>query len=277
MTRTETEQLVDIARRAALVISEVYQAPFDVEYKGPNDPVTAADRRANDLICSELERVYPGVPVVAEESEPKSFANFRAEPRVFFVDPLDGTREFVARNGEFVVMIGLVEGDRATIGVVHAPATDTTWVGVVGEGAYRLVAGSDRTPLGVSSVGELADSTLVISRSHRTAAVEAAARAVGARDVISIGSAGLKGAHVAQGKAEGYVAPNYAGKRWDACAVDALITAAGGRFSDAYGDAIDYRGPSLGNDRGVVGSNGHVHGALLERIALARAGASDET
>ena len=100
---------------ARVLIRKVYRTPFGVNYKGPQDPVTEADRRANALICEELEREFPGVPIVAEESDPVGV--FAALPgrqiAIFFVDPVDGTREFVDRNGEFAVMIGLVEGARA--------------------------------------------------------------------------------------------------------------------------------------------------------------------
>jgi 3'(2'), 5'-bisphosphate nucleotidase len=97
----ELKLLMTIAAEAAKLIMEVYARPFDVDYKGPQDPVTEADRRANDLICERLEQAFPGVPIVAEESDPATFAGFRSHDRVFFVDPVDGTREFVDRNGEF--------------------------------------------------------------------------------------------------------------------------------------------------------------------------------
>src|SRR6188474_536750 len=114
--------MVRIANAAAQVVMEVYAQPFSVDYKGPHDPVTEADRRANTLIVEQLTRDFPGVPIVAEESEPQTFAEFRKSDRVFFVDPVDGTREFIDRNGEFVVMIGLVEGARALAAVIDAPA-----------------------------------------------------------------------------------------------------------------------------------------------------------
>ena len=108
----ELTLLLRIAAEAARVVMEVYAQPFSVDYKGPQDPVTAADRRANALICERLEQEFPGVPIVAEESDPSTFDDFRKSDRVFFVDPVDGTREFVDRNGEFAVMIGLLEGSR---------------------------------------------------------------------------------------------------------------------------------------------------------------------
>jgi len=262
----ELEILIEIAGEAAQVIREVYSSPFSVDWKAPRDPVTDADRRANQLICDRLTARFPGVPVVAEESDPDTFAGYREAPQIFFVDPLDGTREFVDKNGEFVVMIGLLDGQDATLGVIHAPATELAWAGRVGHGAFRIAADGSREAILPSNVHELADARVVASRSHRNQALERALALLGVRDSIALGSAGLKAAVVADGSAEAFVAPGYAGKRWDACAADALVRAAGGRVSDAFGDAIDYRGPSLSNDRGLLLTNGLLHEALLERL-----------
>lgn len=271
MTADLLEALIDIAREAAAIVDEVYESPFSVEYKGPRDPVTAADRRANALICERLQNRFPGVPIVAEESAPETFAGFQSAPRIFFVDPLDGTREFVERNGEFAVMIGLVEGDQATHGVIHAPARKTAWAGRVGGGAFRIDADGSRQPIRVSVVEQLAEARIVASRSHRTEQLEQALRILGAREVVALGGAGIKGAEVACGAADAYVSPMSAGKRWDACAADALVSAAAGRYTDEYGQPIDYRGLSLINDRGIVVSNGLLHDPLLARLAAARA------
>ncbi len=264
------EHLVQVAAEAATIVKEVYAAPFDVDYKAPRDPVTEADRRANEFICSRLADAYPSIPIVAEESDPDTFTGFRSAERVFFVDPLDGTREFVDRNGEFVVMIGLLDGDRATLGVIHAPATDTVFAGVVGQGAWSAGAGGARTELSASDVATLGDARIVASRSHRSDKMERALRMLGVGKVIALGSAGLKGVAVARGDAEAYVTPGYAGKRWDACAADAVVHAAGGRFTDAWGRPIAYRGEKLANDQGVLASNGALHDALLERLARIR-------
>jgi 3'(2'), 5'-bisphosphate nucleotidase len=262
--------LVEIAREASGIVEAVYAEPFEVDYKGPKDPVTEADRRANTLICERLEEQFPGVPVVAEESAPEAFAGFRKAERVFFVDPLDGTREFVKRNGEFAVMIGLLDGERASVGVIHAPTEDMSFGGIVGEGAWRFQADGSRTPVAVSGQEVLGEARVVASRSHRTDTMERALRILGAGEIITLGSAGLKGVAVARGDAEAYVAPGYAGKRWDACAADALVSAAGGRFTDAYGKPVDYRGERLANDQGVVATNGRLHDAFLGRLAAAR-------
>jgi len=259
-----------IAREAAVLIRQVYATKFSVDFKAPRDPVTEADRQANELICERLNKLFPNVPIVAEESEPETFAGYRKADRIFFVDPLDGTREFVARNGEFVVMIGYVEGERATASVIHAPESGISWLGELGRGAYQREADGSQKPISVSSVPTLAGARIVGSRSHRNPALEQALAALGARELVALGSAGLKASVVAHGAADAYVAPHYAGKRWDACAADALITAAGGKLSDSRGDLFDYRSEKLDNDRGVVASNGLFHDEIIEKLALAR-------
>jgi 3'(2'), 5'-bisphosphate nucleotidase len=264
------ETLVRIAAEAAVVVQEVFETPFTVDFKGPKDPVTEADRRANDLICARLAEEFPGVPIVAEESAAESFADYRKSSEIFFVDPVDGTNEFIERRKDFVVMIGLVQGNLATHGVMHAPALDVAWAGAVGEGATRIDASGSRSPIHVSDRRDLATARLVGSRSHRGPRLERMLAALGVGEMIPMGSAGLKGAFVARGEAEAYVAPFYAGKRWDACAAEALVVAAGGHVTDAYGNPIDYRAESLSNDRGVVATNGVLHDALLARIAEVR-------
>lgn len=271
MSEPTLARLIEIAAEAAAIVKDVYSAPFEVDYKAPKDPVTVADRRANALICARLAEAYPGIPVVAEESDPASFAGYRDAERVFFVDPLDGTREFVDRNGEFAVMIGLLDGEHATLGVIHAPATDTVYAGAVGDGAFRIDPSGARAPVRVSEVARLGEARIVASRSHRSEKMQRALELLGVGEVIALGSAGLKGVAVASAAAEAYVTPGYAGKRWDACAADALVRAAGGRFTAAHGLPIAYRGEKLANDRGVLACNARLQGALLERLAKLRA------
>jgi 3'(2'), 5'-bisphosphate nucleotidase len=270
VTPAELDTVVTIAAEASALVDRIYQKPFKVDYKGPLDPVTEADRAANDLICARLSDAFPGSPVVAEESAPESFADFRRYERVFFVDPVDGTREFVEKNGEFVVMIGVLEDADAVASVIFAPATGASWVGLVGHGAYGRDASGVRHELCVSSTSELARARVVASRSHRTPDLEQVLGGLGALEIRSVGSAGLKGAHVAEGWADAYVSPHYAGKRWDVCPSDALVVAAGGRVTDAHGQKIDYRAASLVNDTGMVVTNGVVHDAILEVLAAAR-------
>lgn len=263
--------MLTLARGAEQVIRTIYRTDFKVDYKGPKDPVTEADRKANRLICDGLRDAFPDAAIVAEESKPESYAQFREAERVFFVDPLDGTKEFIKKNDEFVVMLGMIHGDRAHASVILAPATGYAWLGEVGVGAWEVTPDDTRTRISVSSQTDRGRARVVASRSHRTEESERALEILGVDRIDALGSAGLKGAEVASGRAEAYVSPGTAGKRWDACAVDALVRAAGGLVSDAYGDDIDYRGENLTNDRGIVATNGYLHAPLLERLAIAKA------
>lgn len=244
--------LVEIAERAGRGILEVYATDFAVRDKGVNDPVTIADERANALIVEALSIAYPGVVIVAEESDKGRYAGFEGEGAAFFVDPLDGTREFVAKNGEFVVMIGLAEQGRSVAGVVHAPARGTTWAGAIGLGATVRDANGTRSI--AASHREVAEARAVVSRSRRGAALDAALAKAGVRDIVQLGSAGLKGAAVATGEADLYVQLGNAGSLWDSCGPEAIVRAAGGAYTDQHGQAIDYRGELLLTKGIVAGS-----------------------
>jgi 3'(2'), 5'-bisphosphate nucleotidase len=257
-----------IAREAAGLVMDVYATRFDVEYKSKDDPVTRADREANALVCERLARAFPGAPVVAEESDPSAYAGFARADAVWFVDPLDGTREFVERNGEFAVMVGLAERGRATVGVIVAPAWGRAFVGVVGEGAWEVAASGSRTPIRVSSRATLERASIVVSRSRTPPRLAALVASVGAGEATAHGSSGLKGVLVATGVHDVYLHPGRAGMRWDACATDALVCAAGGAFSDAAGALIDYAAEDLVNARGLVATNGRLHQAVVDALRV---------
>lgn len=176
--------------------------------------MTLADRQANELICQRLARAFPGVPVVAEESDPASFAGYRTAERAFFVDPLDGTREFVKRNGEFVVMIGLLEAGRPVAGVILAPATGIRWAGRARRerrGRHlRRAHTALRQRHAHARPGARAFDALAPQPGARVRA-----GALGVRQLDALGSAGLKCAEVAAGTADAYAAPARAGSRWN--------------------------------------------------------------
>jgi 3'(2'), 5'-bisphosphate nucleotidase len=255
-----------IAREAADLVLRVYAEPFEVEYKSKDDPVTRADREANDLACERLARAFPGVPIVAEESDPRTYAGFASASAVWFVDPLDGTREFVAKNGEFVVMIGLAERGRATIGVIVAPAWGRAFLGVVNEGAWEIAGDGSRTPIHVSSRGSVSGASFVVSRSRDPEHVRALASSMGSREAVPRGSAGLKGVLVATGVHDVYLQPGNAGMRWDACATEALVHAAGGACTQADGTPFDYATGQLENACGLIATNGLLHEAVIAAL-----------
>lgn len=260
-----TEAMLVAAGSAARAVMRVYEAGFDVDFKIGDDPVTAADREANALVIAELSRAFPGVPIVAEESDPASYAGFQRSPRAFFVDPLDGTREFVQRSGEFGVLIGLAEDGRATAGAIVLPSVARTFVGAEGLGAFEVHADGSRVPIAVSATTDIEMASCVVSRWHRGPREDAVLAKLGARLVVC-GSAGLKGLRVATGEADLFVHPAMAGYRWDTCAPEAIVRAAGGVFTDTRGDAIDYRGDCLENDGGACVGNPTLHASALARL-----------
>jgi 3'(2'), 5'-bisphosphate nucleotidase len=266
----ETRILLDIAREASRRVMEIYATEFTVELKGPEDPVTRADREANEIICSALAREFPDASVVAEETAPDAheLARLLERERVFFVDPVDGTREFADKNGEFAVMIGLAVKGRAALGVVTVPAAGYVMFGRVGAGAFlsRTLDVSDTTPLEPLRVTALADSKsarAVVSRSHRSAKLVPILERLGVTSEVPIGSVGLKVARVVQAIADLYVHPSKGAKKWDACGPSAILEAAGGRFTDCTGAPIDFAAPELELSNGIVATNGALHDAVI--------------
>jgi 3'(2'), 5'-bisphosphate nucleotidase len=275
----ELEEVLRIAREASALVSAVYATPFTVEMKGPGDPVTRADREANELICRALEAAFPGDAIVAEESvpaDPAAVAALVRKPRVFYVDPLDGTREFADRNGEFSVMIGLSTGGRADLGVLVMPTTGEALAGRIGRdgaaGVAFLEDGSGaRRPLAVSPLADPSRATLVVSRSHRPRIVAPFAAALGIQRIVPCGSVGVKVARVVTGEADLYVHGGGGAKRWDTCGPEAVLVAAGGRFTDLAGREVDYASADLEQRGGILASNGALHEAALRTVAAVRA------
>ncbi|MFT3768519.1 MAG: 3'(2'),5'-bisphosphate nucleotidase CysQ [Minicystis sp.] len=263
----ELAEVLRIARLASERVSAVYATPFTVELKGPGDPVTRADREANEIICRALESSFPGDAILAEESVPDDAAEIArlvAKPRVWYVDPLDGTREFADRNGEFAVMIGLAVAGRAALGVLVLPVTGEALAGRVGAAAFVEDASGNRKPLAVSAVHDPREATIVISRSHRPAIVDPLVERLGIPRVVPCGSVGVKVARIATTAADLYVHGGGGAKRWDTCAPEAVLVAAGGRFTDLSGAAIDYASADLHLRHGLVATNGALHDAVLD-------------
>lgn len=267
----EIEVALAVARRASALILEIYATPFTVELKGPDDPVTRADREANTLICAALAEAFPDDAIVAEESAPATPAEaglLVRRPRVWFVDPIDGTRELASRNGEFAVMIGLAIDGRAALGVVLMPTLGQALVGVVGGEAFCEEADGARRPLRVSTVSDPREARLMVSRSHRPRLVEPVIERLGITRTVPCGSVGVKVARIVLGEADLYVHGGRGAKRWDACAPEAILIAAGGRFTDIEGEPIDYACADLALDNGLVASNGALHDVVLAVTAI---------
>jgi 3'(2'), 5'-bisphosphate nucleotidase len=258
------ETLLEAARGAADVVLAAYSEPdLGVEMKGPGDPVTRADREANAYLLERLSAALPGVPIVAEESAPSTFADYPDAPCALFVDPVDGTRELVARNGEFVVMIGFAEAGKPVVGVIVRPTTGEAFVGAVGLGAFVADRAGNRKSLTVGTLTDLTAARCTVSRSRRSDDVNRRLGRLACRELVPRGSAGLKAVAVVTREVDLYAHPSSSRvKLWDACAPDALVRAAGGVLTGASGAPFDYRG-ALAQGPGLVAGNGALHEAAV--------------
>jgi 3'(2'), 5'-bisphosphate nucleotidase len=242
---------------------EIYATDFGVSWKTERDPVTEADRRANALLERGLRARFPADGVVAEESADHGDA--RTRPRCWFVDPLDGTKEFIAKNGEFSIMLGLAIGGRAALGVVYQPVGDKLYRGVA-ESFAELVQGGRSAPLRVSDIADPAQLGLVVSRSHRPRETEPLMAKLGIRAERPSGSVGLKVGLIAERAADLYVHFSNRSSKWDACAPEAILRGAGGRFRDVLGREIDYRAGDLSNASGLLACNAAAYPAVLPAV-----------
>jgi 3'(2'), 5'-bisphosphate nucleotidase len=232
----EIAPLLAATRRAGAEIMEIYGRDFEVDYKADESPLTEADRAGNEVLMEFLRAEHAGTPVISEENKQLDYAERSDWTRFWLVDPLDGTKEFIKKNGEFTVNIALVENGVPVIGVVYRPVTDTLYLGVVGEGAWRFDGEEEPVRIaGGAHYSEKDEITVVASRSHLTPEVEAFVeelRAGGKKvDFLSAGSS-LKLCLVAEGNADVY--PRFGPTmEWDTGAAHAVATAAGRRVLDA--------------------------------------------
>ena len=240
--------VIAIARAAGAAILEVYATDFTVRGKEDRSPVTEADERAEAIITPALERLAPGIPVVAEEAVAAGHA-----PEVgdwfWLVDPLDGTKEFISRNGEFTVNIALVHQGQPVFGVVLAPAQNRLFVGAVGHEAF-VEDEAGRRPIRCRAVPE-AGAVVVASRSHGDAAALDAFLL--GRRVASTTNAGssLKLCLVAAGEADLYPRLGRT-MEWDIAAGHAVLAAAGGQVRTTGGQALRYGKPGFDNPHFVA-------------------------
>lgn len=235
--------LADLACRAGREILAVYATDFAVEEKSDHSPLTQADRASHSLLKPELARLLPDVPLVSEEGDLPPFAARKGWPSFLLLDPLDGTKEFVKKNGEFTVNIGLVRGTRPVLGVVHAPVADLTFVGGPEFGAFCLDNG---TPTPIRAAAAPARGALVIvSRSHPSPELAGFLAGLDAPRTAPHGAA-FKFCKVAEGSAHLY--PRYnPTMEWDTAAGQAILEGAGGAVLTWGGAPLAYNKPDLKN------------------------------
>ena len=234
-----------LARRAGAAILEIYAGTFGVENKADDSPLTAADMASHRVIVEGLHALTPDIPVLSEESAGIPWSERAAWKRYWLVDPLDGTREFIKRNGEFTVNIALVEEHEPTMGVVAAPALGLLYFGARGLGGWKQEGEQAPQPLR-PTVPARAQPVIVGSRSHRDASLDGLLSRIGPHEMKPMGSS-LKFCLVAEGTADLY--PRFGPtSEWDTAAAQAVLESAGGQVTDVQGEPLRYNArPTLLN------------------------------
>ena len=259
----ELDIAVHLAHQAGQAIMDLYQTGLTVDRKARNEPVTAADHAADDLIIAGLRASFPDDGLLTEESD-DDLSRLDKE-RVWIVDPLDGTTEFITETGEFAVQIALAVRGQPVLGVVYQPTKERLCYAVRDRGAYQVCDGHT-TRLRVSRVADPAQMHLVASCSHYSALIEAARQALGIELVNKMGSVGLKVVLVARGDCDLYLATTVS-KEWDICAPQVLLMEAGGVLTNLCGEPLVYNKPDVTEWRGLIGSNGLAHAQIVAALA----------
>ncbi|MDQ3818891.1 MAG: aminotransferase class I/II-fold pyridoxal phosphate-dependent enzyme [Acidobacteriota bacterium] len=265
----ELKVALQLAREAGAGLLEYYDSPLHVERKVDADqytePVTQADRFANELIVSGLRREFPEDGILAEESIDTE--RRLSKRRVWMVDPMDGTNGFIARDGDFAVQIGLAVEGRSVLGVVYQPLPDVLYRATEGAGAWVERKGFEPERARVSDHREIARMRLAASRNHRSPRMDVVMRALGIEEEVRRGSVGIKVGLIIERQCDLYIHLSPRTKQWDTCAPEIILAEAGGRMTDLFGQPLGYNNPDVQNRNGLVASNGAAHDAVIGSLA----------
>lgn len=234
---TLCQECVEIARVAGSRILDVYNTEYSIEEKDDKSPLTDADLAAHNEIVRQLSALTPDIPILSEESAKLPFEVRQSWDTYWLVDPLDGTREFIKRNGEFTVNIALIQNHKSIIGVIHVPVLDVDYFGWKEGGSFKIENRGETTPI---SVRKQAGDKLVVagSRSHGSEQMQAYMKNLGDSDLLSMGSS-LKFCLVAEGRADLYPRLGLTSE-WDTAAAHCIVEQAGGFVTKTDMSPLDY-------------------------------------
>ena len=254
---TETPVAIEAAIKAGKEVMDVYNQKFSSTLKIDNEPLTEADIKSNNIIQKIISQF--GYPILSEESidDKKRLAS----DKIWIVDPLDGTTDFVKQTGEFTIMISLVEGNRPILGVIYWPIKDTLYLAQKDQGAFKLENG-DWSRLSVSNVSELDKCRAVGSRFHISDIEQNLIKRLNISQFTPKGSS-LKVADVSSGSADLYFTTTSKIKQWDTCASYCLINEAGGKMTNMFGNDLEYNTEKLNHENGLLVSNGLIHNDVI--------------
>jgi 3'(2'), 5'-bisphosphate nucleotidase len=255
---------LDLAREAGAAILDVYEGPLDIQHKSDSDdrePVTQADKIANEIIVERLRREFPDDGILAEESI--DTPHRLEKSRVWMIDPLDGTTGFIDGNGDFAVQIGLTQDGECVLGVVYQPLTGVLYRAVRNGGTWIDRPDYPPEQISVSRHTEISTMRLAASRAHRSPRMDQVVQAFGLKEEVLRGSVGIKVGLIVEQQCDLYVHLSPRTKQWDTCAPEVILREAGGAITDLFGRPLAYNHAEVQNRNGVVASNGAAHTRII--------------
>lgn len=275
---SDLEKELEAAKNASILagveILKIYLSEdFKTEFKEENAPVTIADKLSNIQLCSALHREFPSFGILTEEvisandinadSFEQAIKDWREREYCWLIDPLDGTKDFIKKTGEFGIHVGLTRDGMPVMGVNYYPTTSTFYFAIKGKGAYKQ-SSQGYKPLKVSEVADISQMKLIISRSNPDERLSRFIEANSMRNTLKLGSAGYKLCNLAEGSADLYLVFNSTTSLWDTCSSQIILHEAGGIITDCYGNPIDYRQQNKTKlQNGIIASNGKNHALLV--------------
>lgn len=256
------DELISIVKAAGALVMQYYvRTDVEVTYKSAGSPVTAADIASQEVLMKALEKTK--VPILSEElhDEDDRFSS----DWVWLIDPIDGTKRFVAKSGEFCVMVALIYKHQPVMSCMYQPVTDTVYYAQLGAGAFKLSHEAGLSQLQVSTRSG-ADIVVAVSPDITEAGEHALTAKFGVSHFIKSGSAGLKQVLVAEGLADAYVVTANETGEWDSAAGALIITEAGGKVTDVLGEPLLFNKQMAVNEAGWVMTNGVCHDEVLAKV-----------
>ena len=268
MLEKELETAIGLARIAGEIILDFYATDFLIEEKiftdNFSEPVTIADRTASKIIVKGLAAAFPSDGILSEE-EFDDHARL-TKKRVWIIDPLDGTKGFVEKTGDFAVQIGLAADGESVLGVVFLPLEDALYFASKGKGAWLIEKGDAPKRLQVSDETDFAEMNIAVSKNHRSPKMTRIISNFGLKQEIRRGSVGLKVGLIARKICDLYIHLSPRTKHWDTCAPEIIICEAGGNLTDIFGEKIIYNTADVHNHNGVLASNGIAYDLTVARL-----------
>ena len=258
---SQLETIIDAITKAGDKILEIYESDFQVEKKDDNSPITKADLESNKIIKESL--LQTRIPILSEEdTDDKSRMD---SEKVWIIDPLDGTQDFVNKTGEFTVMIGLVENHIPIMGLVYWPTEKKLYFAENGFGAFCYDS-QGWTKISVRNVEEVAKSLALVSRHHLSDKEKKMLDHLKIKNTASIGSS-LKVMEIASGRADIYLTSTNKMKQWDTAASHCIISEAGGKMTDILGNDLVYNTELVNHENGLLVTNGSIHEEVVSKIS----------